>query len=161
MRLALILALAGFGVGLAVPVNATTRGIVDALMTRGRVRRAWLGIAGTQVTVIPEVAAKLGSRTGLQVVEVSTGSPAAEAGLRRGDVVVSLDGNPVVTTTAVQRLMVEDAIDRRIEITVWRNGALVDVLARGFVLRDEREATLVQQRLGHHRHGRLAHPTVQ
>lgn len=122
-------ALAGIGVGLAVPINATTRGIVDALMTRGRVRRAWLGIAGTQVTVIPEVAAKLGSRTGLQVVEVSPGSPAAEAGLRRGDVVVSLDGNPVVTTTAVQRLMVEGALDRRIEITVWRNGALVDVIA--------------------------------
>ncbi|MDM7856422.1 S1C family serine protease [Cellulomonas alba] len=122
-------ALAGIGVGLAVPVNATTRGIVDALMTRGRVRRAWLGIAGTQVALIPELAARLQSRTGLQVAEVSPGSPAAEAGLRRGDVVVSLDGNRVVTATTVQRLMVEGAIDRRIEITVWRNGALVDVLA--------------------------------
>jgi S1-C subfamily serine protease len=122
-------ALAGIGVGLAVPVNASTRSIVDALMTRGRVRRAWLGIAGTQVALIPELVAKLGSRTGMQVSEVSPGSPAAEAGLRRGDVVVSLDGNRVVTATTVQRLMVEGAIDRRIEITVWRNGALVDVLA--------------------------------
>ncbi|WP_273652544.1 S1C family serine protease [Cellulomonas fimi] len=122
-------ALAGIGVGLAVPVNATTRQIVDALMTRGRVRRAWLGIAGIQVALSPELAARMGSRTGLQVAEVSPGSPAAEAGLRRGDVVVELDGNRVVTATAVQRLMVEDAIDRRIEVTVWRNGALVDVLA--------------------------------
>ncbi|AEE44545.1 PDZ/DHR/GLGF domain protein [Cellulomonas fimi ATCC 484] len=122
-------ALAGIGVGLAVPVNDTTRRIVDALMTRGRVRRAWLGIAGTQVRLSPELAARMGSRTGLQVVEVSPGSPAAEAGLHRGDVVVELDGNRVVTATAVQRLMVEDAIDRRIEVTVWRNGALVDVLA--------------------------------
>ncbi|GIG23040.1 serine protease [Cellulomonas chitinilytica] len=122
-------ALAGIGVGLAVPVNASTRHIVDALMHHGRVRRAWLGIAGTQVTLAPEVAARMGSRTGLQVVEVSPGSAAAVAGLRRGDIVVSLDGNRVVTATAVQRLMVEDAIDRRIEITVWRNGALVDVLA--------------------------------
>jgi S1-C subfamily serine protease len=122
-------ALAGIGVGLAVPVNATTRHIIDALMTRGRVRRAWLGIAGTQVALSPELAAKMGSRTGLQVVEVSPGSAAETAGLRRGDIVVSLDGNRVVTATAVQRLMVEDAIDRRIEITVWRNGALVDVLA--------------------------------
>ena len=59
---------------------------------------------------------------------VSEGSPAEEAGLRRGDVVVELDKQTVVTTTAVQRLMVENAIDRRIEITVWRNGALVDVV---------------------------------
>ena len=41
---------------------------------------------------------------------------------------VELDGSRVVTATAVQKLMVEDAIDRRIEITVWRNGALVDVI---------------------------------
>jgi S1-C subfamily serine protease len=122
-------ALAGIGVGLAVPVNSTTRRIVDALMTRGRVRRAWLGIAGIQVALSPELAARMGSRTGLQVADVSPGSPAEEAGLRRGDVVVELDGNRVVTATAVQRLMVEDAIDRRIEVTVWRNGALVDVLA--------------------------------
>jgi len=122
-------ALAGIGVGLAVPVNASTRHIIDALMHHGRVRRAWLGIAGTQVTLSPELATRMGSRTGLQVVEVSPGSAAAVAGLRRGDIVVSLDGNRVVTATAVQRLMVEDAIDRRIEITVWRNGALVDVLA--------------------------------
>lgn len=122
-------ALAGIGVGLAVPVNTTTRQIVDALMTRGRVRRAWLGIAGIQVALAPELAARMGSRMGLQVADVSPGSPAQEAGLRRGDVVVELDGNRVVTATAVQRLMVEDAIDRRIEVTVWRNGALVDVLA--------------------------------
>jgi len=56
------------------------------------------------------------------------GSPAATAGLRAGDVVVELDGERVVTTTAVQKLMVESAIGRRIEITVWRNGALVDVI---------------------------------
>ena len=62
------------------------------------------------------------------VAGVSPGSPAALAGLHRGDMVVELDGNRVVTTTAVQKLMVEDAIDRRIEITVWRNGALVDVI---------------------------------
>jgi S1-C subfamily serine protease len=60
---------------------------------------------------------------------VSPGSPASDAGLHRGDIMVELDGQTIVTTTAVQRLMVEDAIDRSIEITVWRNGALVDVIA--------------------------------
>jgi S1-C subfamily serine protease len=121
-------AVAGIGVGLAVPINATTRDIITTLMTRGRVRRAWLGIAGTQAPLPPHLAERLGSPQGLMVAGVSPGSPAALAGLHRGDMVVELDGNRVVTTTAVQKLMVEDAIDRRIEITVWRNGALVDVI---------------------------------
>lgn len=121
-------ALAGIGVGLAVPINATTREIITALMTTGRVRRAWLGIVGAQVPLPPHLVDRIGSPTGLQIAGVSPGSPAALADLHRGDIVVELDGSRVVTTTAVQKLMVEDAIDRRIEITVWRNGALVDVI---------------------------------
>ena len=65
----------------------------------------------------------------MRVAEVIEGSPAAQAGLRVGDVLVAVDGDPVVTTTALQKRMVEDAIGRRVEITVWRNGALVDVVA--------------------------------
>jgi S1-C subfamily serine protease len=122
-------AVAGIGVGLAVPINDTTRQLVTTLMTQGRVRRAWLGIAGTQVRLAPPVAAKVGSKTGLQVAQVVAGSPAAAADLKRGDIVIEVDGTKVVTTTTVQKLMVEGAIDRRIEITVWRNGALVDVIA--------------------------------
>ena len=121
-------ALAGIGVGMAVPINATTRAIITALMTTGRMRRAWLGIAGAQVPLPPALAARIGSPTGLQVAGVSPGSPAAEAGLHRGDIVVELAGQPVVTATAVQQLMVEDAIDKPVEITVWRNGALVDAI---------------------------------
>ncbi|WP_297373309.1 trypsin-like peptidase domain-containing protein [Cryobacterium sp.] len=121
-------ALAGIGVGMAVPINATTREIITALMTRGRMRRAWLGIAGAQVPLAPALATRIGSPTGLQVAAVAPGSPAAEAGLLRGDIVVALAGQPVVTATAVQKLMVETAIDKPIEITVWRNGALVDAI---------------------------------
>jgi S1-C subfamily serine protease len=120
-------AVAGIGLGLAVPINVTTRGLIDTLRTTGRVRRAWLGIAGVEVALAPEVAAKVGSRTGLQVAQVVAESPAADAGIHRGDIVIQLDGRGVVTTSAVQKLMVEDAIDRSIEMTVWRNGALVDV----------------------------------
>jgi S1-C subfamily serine protease len=120
-------AVAGIGLGLAVPINATTRGLIDKLRTAGRVRRAWLGLAGVEVALAPEVAAKVGSRTGLQVAQVVADSPAALAGIHRGDIVIQLDGRGVVTTSAVQKLMVEDAIDRSIEMTVWRNGALVDV----------------------------------
>jgi S1-C subfamily serine protease len=122
-------AVAGVGVGLAVPINSTTRGIIAALMSKGKVRRAWLGIAGAQIRLAPELAKRIGSPTGLQVAGVSANSAAQEAGLRQGDVVVELAGKRVVSATAVQQLMVEDAIDRPIEITVWRNGALVDVIA--------------------------------
>ncbi|WP_024285199.1 S1C family serine protease [Cellulomonas sp. KRMCY2] len=122
-------AVAGIGVGLAVPINDTTRGLITTLMTEGRVRRAWLGIVGSQAPLPPALAQKLGRRTGLHVSDVVGGSPAAVAGLRRGDVVVAVDGRTVASTTQIQRLMVEGAIGRRMEVTVWRNGALVDVLA--------------------------------
>ncbi len=121
-------AVAGIGLGLAVPINASTRDIIDALMTRGRVRRAWLGVAGAQITLTPELSARVGSRTGMQVASVVAGSPAASAGTRRGDIVISVDGNPVTSATGIQRLMVEHAIGRRMEVTVWRNGALVDIV---------------------------------
>jgi S1-C subfamily serine protease len=122
-------AVAGVGVGLAVPINDTTRQIITTLMRNGRVRRAWLGVAGAETPLPPMLADKLGRRTGMRVAQVIDGSPAARAGLRVGDILVAVDGDPVVTATALQRLMVEDAIGRRLEITVWRNGALVDVVA--------------------------------
>ncbi|HEX2401252.1 MAG TPA: trypsin-like peptidase domain-containing protein [Mycobacterium sp.] len=120
-------AVAGVGLGLAVPVNDSTHRIIGSLMSTGRVRRAWLGIAGARIPVAPALATKLATATGLQIASVAKGSPAAEAGLRHGDIVVSVDGHHIVTATAIQKLMVEDAIARRIEMTVWRNGALVDV----------------------------------
>jgi S1-C subfamily serine protease len=129
-------AVAGMGLGLAVPINSTTRAIIDALMTRGRVRRAWLGVAGAEITLTPELAARVGSRTGMQVASVIAGSPAAGAGARAGDIVISLDGVPVRSATGVQRLMVEHAIGRRMEMTVWRNGALVDIVVLPEELRD-------------------------
>jgi S1-C subfamily serine protease len=122
-------AVAGIGVGLAVPINTTTRQIITTLMTQGRVRRAWLGIAGAQASLPPSLAGKLGRRTGLRVAQVVSGSPAAAAGLRVGDIVLAVDGQDTATSTAVQQLMVENAIGRRLEVTVWRNGALVDVIA--------------------------------
>jgi S1-C subfamily serine protease len=122
-------AVAGVGVGLAVPINATTEQIIGSLMRNGRVRRAWLGIAGMQVPLRPDLVAKLGRKRGVQVAEVVANSPASTAGLRDGDILVAIDGRPVATSTDIQALMVEGSIGRRVEVTVWRNGALVDVIA--------------------------------
>ncbi len=128
-------AVAGVGLGLAVPINATTREIIDALRTVGRVRRAWLGIAGATVPLAPAAALKAGAERGMQVVSVVPNSPAALAGAHRGDIVLSLDGVAIADPTALQRRMVEGAIGRRMEMTVWRNGALVDVVVEPEELR--------------------------
>jgi S1-C subfamily serine protease len=122
-------AIAGIGVGLAIPINETTKRIISALMTAGRVRRAWLGIAGGQTPLPPPLVKKLGRRDGLRVAQVISGSPAEIAGLRVGDILVAVEGEPLSSSTELQRRLVEDAIGRRVEITVWRNGALVDVIA--------------------------------
>lgn len=121
-------AVAGIGLGLAVPINATTLSIVDTLATFGRVRRAWLGVAGAKVALTPEAAAKVGSPTGMQVMSTVPGSPAAVAGARPGDVVLSIDGTAVFDPTGLQRVMVEGAIGRRMEMVVLRSGALIDLV---------------------------------
>jgi S1-C subfamily serine protease len=122
-------AVAGTGLGLAVPINTTTREIITTLMRDGRVRRAWLGIASVSQELPPRVAELVGARVGLRIAQVVTGSPAARAGLHAGDLVVSVGNDHHPTVTSLQRHMVADAIGKPLAITVWRNGALVDVIA--------------------------------
>jgi S1-C subfamily serine protease len=123
-------AVAGIGLGLAVPINATTRRIVAALMHDGRVRRAYLGVAVAPGPVAPVWRERLGGRsTGLRVASVVPGGPADRAGLRAGDLLLTADGHEVATAQDLQRLMFAEAIGRRLAITVMRNGALVDVIA--------------------------------
>ena len=118
-------AVAGVGLGLAVPVNHTTRRIVSALMRHGRVRRAYVGLAGGSRPLPPRAAARLGRMHGVEVVEVVPGSPADRAGLRPEDLIVELDGSPVSDVGQLQRLMVEEAIGREVEALVFRDGRLV------------------------------------
>ncbi len=122
-------AVAGLGVGLAVPVNATTRRIISALMRHGRVRRAYLGLVSAPAPLPAGLAERVGRATGLRVVEVVSSGPADRAGLRAGDLLVSAGGSPVSTAQDLQRLMFAEAIGRPMAITVMRNGALVNVIA--------------------------------
>jgi serine protease Do len=115
-------AVAGIGLGLAVPVNATTRRIVSALMRDGRVRRAWIGIAGGARPLPPRVAASLGRDRAIEVVEVIDGSPADRAGVRAEDLIVGVDGLPVRGVDDLQRLMTEERIGTRCALEVVREG---------------------------------------
>ncbi|RYV51615.1 S1C family serine protease [Pengzhenrongella frigida] len=121
-------AVAGIGLGLAVPINPTTRRILADLTADGRVRRAWLGVGGVPVAVPPALADRLGRRTGLLVSEVVPHSPAAAAGLYLGDVVIASGDTPVSTAQDLQRLMLGTTVGRRFPVTVFRRGALVDVV---------------------------------
>src|SRR5439155_18035058 len=114
-------AVAGVGLGLAVPIDAGTRLILAALMRDGRVRRAYLGIVGGTRRLPAPLAERLGRPTGLEVVQLLDGSPASAAGLRAGDVIVSLDGRPVAGVGDLQRSLVGDLVGRRIDVTLERD----------------------------------------
>ena len=118
-------AVAGIGLGLAVPINATTRRIVASLMSEGRYRRAYLGIAGGPRPLPPKVAGQVGRDVGVEVVEVVTGSPADRAGLRPEDLILDVGGEPVASARDLQRLMASDAIGRTVPVRVVRGGRLV------------------------------------
>lgn len=122
-------AVAGVGLGLAVPVNATTRRIVDALLADGRVRRAYLGLVGAPTPLPADVAERTGQSAGLRLVEVVSGSPADRAGLRSGDLVLSAGRRAVTDAQGIQRLLFSEAIGTTLPITALRNGAMVDVMA--------------------------------
>src|SRR5512132_1175903 len=115
-------AVAGVGLGLAVPVNDATRQIVGALLTEGRFRRAYLGIAGGSRPLPPRVARRLGRQSGVEIVQVVEGSPAAAAGLRPEDLIVELDGAPVTNVSDIQRLMVVERIGAPVPVRVLRGG---------------------------------------
>jgi len=122
-------AVAGIGLGLAVPINDTTRRIIQALMHDGRVQRAYLGLVSAPAPLTPIQAERFGQTRALRVVETVETSPAALSGLRAGDLVLAVDGVPLGDAQSLQKRLFAEAIGTRMEITVLRNGALVDVVA--------------------------------
>jgi S1-C subfamily serine protease len=117
----------GQGLGLAVPINKITRRIIAALMAEGRVRRAFLGIAGGPRPLPPRAARTLARQKGVEVVQVVEGSPAAGAGIRQEDIIVEVGEFPVEDGGDLQRLMTGDVIGRRLPVTILRGGEVLSV----------------------------------
>ncbi|MEV7573145.1 trypsin-like peptidase domain-containing protein [Pseudarthrobacter sp. NPDC089323] len=122
-------AVAGAGLGLAVPINATTRRIISALLSDGRVRRAYLGLVSTPIRLNPSTVIRTGQREGLRIVEVLPGSPADRAGLAAGDILLTAGGRPVSNAESLQRLLFADAIGQPLDLAVLRDGAENHVVA--------------------------------
>jgi serine protease Do len=120
-------AVAGVGLGLAVPINDTTRKILAALMREGRFTRAYIGIAGGSRPLPPRLARELGRTACVEVVEVVEGSPAALAGLRPEDLIVAVEDTPVEGVDDLQRLMAGELIGSHVPATVVRDGVRLTV----------------------------------
>jgi S1-C subfamily serine protease len=120
-------AVAGIGLGLAVPINEATRKIISALMSEGRVRRAYIGIVGGSRPLPPRVASRVGREAGIEIVEVVSGSPADRAGLRPEDLIVAVDGEPMSDVGDLQRLMVAERIGQVVEVEAVRDGRFLKI----------------------------------
>lgn len=111
------------GLGFAVPAN-TAAFVLAEIGAHGRVRRAWLGIAATQVLLPRPVAEACGvpAARGVAVQAVEPGSPAAAAGLRTGDVIVALSEAEVTSVSDLHRVLDHRAIGAMLELMVVREG---------------------------------------
>jgi S1-C subfamily serine protease len=120
-------AVAGVGLGLAVPMNDTTQQVVAQLMRDGRVRRAYIGVAGGPRPVPPQARAAAGSSTCVEVVEVVDRSPAARGGLRPEDLILAVNDTRVTRVEDLQRLMSADLIGVPVSVRVLRAGRALEL----------------------------------
>ena len=115
-------AVAGIGLGLAVPINTMTRAIIGALMTHGHVRRGYLGVAGSIRPLPPVARAAWAPGDCIEITEVVPGSPADGAGLLPGDLVLEVAGRRITAFSSLQALLQADAIGTSLPVVVLRGG---------------------------------------
>ena len=117
------------GIGFSIPTNMV-KPIMDSLVKNGRVRRGWLGVVITDVT--PDVSKRLGMKRtkGVMIRDVQPGSPAAKAGLKRGDVVLTITGAEVNTSSRLRNLVALAGADESVTFRIFREGAVSEVKVR-------------------------------
>ena len=117
---------AGQGIGFAIPINMVKR-VVDQLVDKGKVVRGWLGVALQPLS--PDLAQSLGlaGTNGAVVGSTITGSPAAQAGLQQGDVIVAYDNTPVDDYRHVQRLVAETRVGKSVTLQIVRKKQKMDL----------------------------------
>ena len=115
-------AVAGVGLGLAVPINDSTQRVIASLMADGRVRRAYLGIAGGPRPLPPHARSREAASSCIEVVEVVPGSPAHRAGIRHEELILAVNGALTGRVEDLQRLMVADVIGSPVTVRILRAG---------------------------------------
>lgn len=116
------------GLGFAIPIN-TVQGIAQQLISSGKVEHPYLGVQ--MVTLTPEVKQQLNIESqgqiriaadqGILLIRVVSGSPADEVGLKEGDVIQTINNQPVKTTEEVQRLVERSTVGSQLQLTVQRD----------------------------------------
>jgi serine protease Do len=109
------------GIGFAIPSNVAKK-IVAQLRDHGKVDRGWLGVAMQPMTPALSKAVGLPANRGILVNSVTEGSPAAQAGLRQGDVITDFEGKPIKDTRDLAMAVAETPSGHSANIAVWRDG---------------------------------------
>ena len=120
----------GQGLGLAVPIDEVTKSIIGGLIQDGKIRRAYLGVAGGTRPLPPRMVREVGQEYGIEVVELIDGSPAQLAGIKPGDILITGNGEPLATAKDLQARMTGDLVGEDFEITLIRRGQLHNITTR-------------------------------
>ena len=119
-------AVAGMGLGLAVPLNSATKIIISNLIQHGSHSRAFLGIAGIGRQLPPRLARSVGQDQGVEVLQVTSGSPADRARIRTGDLLLELAGVSLKDVGDLQRLLVSELIRQDVTVKVLRDSRVIE-----------------------------------
>ena len=137
------------GIGFAVPSN-TAKSVIEQIKEHGHVTRGWLGVAIQGIT--PTIAKSLGldpdKATGALVASVTASSPAAKAGLKPGDVILSADGHPIKTVHDLPRLVANAPIGKNLDLQVLRNSKEMTLSANVAEMKEDQQKQVASSENG-------------